>query len=161
TPHAASLSFDGKVTVTLDVLTPTPSITLNAIDLTFSKVSLASAAGKAAFGEPKVSVDANTQTATFTFAKPLPVGSYQLSMDYAGKIDTQANGLFVINYDTKAGHKQALYTQFENSDARRFIPSWDEPAYKASFTLTANVPTGQMAVSNMPAAQKTDLGNGL
>jgi aminopeptidase N len=158
TPHVDKLSFDGKVTVTVDVLKPIASVTLNAIDLKFSSVSLVSAAS---FGAPKVMVDANAQTATFTFAKPLPVGSYRLSMDYTGKIDTQANGLFVIDYDTKAGHKQALYTQFENSDARRFIPSWDEPAYKATFTLTVTVPTGQMAVNNMPAAQKTDLGNGL
>jgi aminopeptidase N len=161
TPHVGSLSFDGKVTVSIDVLKPTASITLNAIDLKFSKVSLAPASGNASFSAPKVSVDANAQTATFTFDKPIPVGGYRLSMDYTGKIDTQANGLFVIDYDTKTGHKQALYTQFENSDARRFIPSWDEPAYKATFTLTATVPTGQMAVNNMPAAQQTDLGNGL
>ncbi|GLQ51122.1 M1 family metallopeptidase [Dyella flava] len=161
TPHVDALSFDGKVTVTIDVLTPTASITLNAIDLKFSSVSLTPVSGKAGFGAPKVAVNADAQTATFTFAKPVPVGSYRLSMDYTGKIDTQANGLFVIDYDTKAGHKHALYTQFENSDARRFIPSWDEPAYKATFTLTATVPTGQMAVNNMPVVQKTDLGNGL
>ena len=161
TPHAGSMNFDGQVTVTVDVLTPTASITLNAIDLKFSKVSLVPVTGSATFAAPKVAVDANAQTAIFTFAKPIPVGSYRLSMDYTGKIDTQANGLFVIDYDTKAGHKQALYTQFENSDARRFIPSWDEPAYKATFSLTATVPAGQMAVSNMPAAQKTDIGNGL
>jgi aminopeptidase N len=160
-PHVDTLSFDGKVTVAVDVLTPTSSITLNAIDLKFSSVSLVQASGKGSFGTPKITVNADAQTATFTFAKPLPAGSYQLSMDYTGKIDTQANGLFVINYDTKAGHKQALYTQFENSDARRFIPSWDEPAYKATFSLTVTVPTGQMAVNNMPVAQKADLGNGL
>jgi aminopeptidase N len=161
TPHVDALSFDGKVTVTVDVLKPTTTITLNAIDLTFSSASLAPVAGGAHLGTPKISVDAKAQTATFTFAKPVQVGSYRLSMSYTGKIDTQANGLFVIHYDTKAGHKQALYTQFENSDARRFIPSWDEPAYKATFNLTATVPTGQMAVSNMPAVQKTDLGHGL
>jgi aminopeptidase N len=160
-PHVDSLSFDGKVTVSIDVLKPTASITLNAIDLKFSQVGLAPVSGNASFSAPKVSVDANAQTATFTFAKPIPVGNYRLSMDYTGKIDTQANGLFVIDYDTKAGQKHALYTQFENSDARRFIPSWDEPAYKATFTLTATVPTGQMAVNNMPVANKTDLGNGL
>jgi aminopeptidase N len=161
TPHADSLSFDGKVRVTVDVLKPTTTITLNAIDLTFSSVTLAPVSGGAHLGTPKVTVDANAQTATFTFAKPVQVGSYRLSMNYTGKIDTQANGLFVIQYDTKEGHKQALYTQFENSDARRFIPSWDEPAYKATFSLTATVPTGQMAVNNMPVAQKTDVGNGL
>jgi aminopeptidase N len=83
-------------------------------------------------------------------------------MDYTGKIGTQANGLFAIDYDTASdGKKRALYTQFENSDARRFIPSWDEPAYKATFTLDATVPSIDMAVNNMPAASTKDLGNGL
>jgi aminopeptidase N len=160
-PHAGSLSFDGKVTVTIDVLEPTTSITLNAIDMSFSSVGLAPVAGKLTFAAPKVAVDAAAQTATFTFAQAVPAGSYRLAMTYTGKIGTQANGLFAIDYDTKAGKKRALYTQFENSDARRFIPSWDEPAYKATFNLDATVPSGEMAVSNMPAASKTEVGKGL
>ena len=71
-------------------------------------------------------------------------------MDYTGKIGTQANGLFAIDYDTQAGKKRALFTQFENSDARRMIPSWDEPAHKATFTLERPCRAAQMAVSNMP-----------
>ncbi|MFS8137727.1 MAG: M1 family metallopeptidase [Thermomonas sp.] len=160
-PHADRMTFDGKVTVKIDVLKPTTSITLNAIDMTFASVSLTPANGKPAFAAPKVTVDAAAQTATFTFPQAVPTGSYQLAMTYAGKIGTQANGLFAIDYDTKAGKKRALYTQFENSDARRFIPSWDEPAYKATFNLEATVPSGEMAVNNMPIASRTDLGNGM
>ncbi|MEP6900008.1 MAG: M1 family metallopeptidase, partial [Rhodanobacter sp.] len=160
-PHAQSMNFDGKVTVTIDVLKPTSSITLNAINMTFSSVQLTPTGGKPAFAAPKVEVDAKAQTATFTFAKSIPAGSYKLAMVYTGKIETQANGLFAIDYDTKGGKKRALYTQFENSDARRFIPSWDEPAYKATFNLEVTVPSGEMAVNNMPAASKTDLGNGM
>jgi aminopeptidase N len=160
-PHAATLGFDGKVTITVDVLKPTASITLNAIDMTFSSVSLTPAGGKSALAAPKVSIDAAAQSATFTFAKPVPAGSYQLAMVYTGKIGTQATGLFAIDYETKSGKKRALYTQFENSDARRFIPSWDEPAYKATFNLDVTVPSGDMAVSNMPAASTTDLGKGM
>ncbi|QWT18852.1 M1 family metallopeptidase [Bacillus sp. NP157] len=161
-PHADKLAFDGKVGIDIDVLEPTATITLNAIDMTFANVVLAPVKGKARFAAPKVSVDAANQTATFTFDHAVPAGAYRLSMDYTGKIGTQANGLFAIDYDTKAdGKKRALYTQFENSDARRFIPSWDEPAYKATFTLSATVPTKDMAVSNMPAASKKDVGNGM
>jgi aminopeptidase N len=43
-----------------------------------------------------------------------------------------------------------LATHFEAADARRFLPSWDEPARKAAFALTAITPAGQIAVSNMP-----------
>ncbi|MGN2243323.1 M1 family metallopeptidase [Frateuria sp. GZRR33] len=161
TPHADKLSFDGQVTITLTVTKPTSSITLNAADLTFSKASLTAEKGEMAFAAPKIAVDEKAQTAAFTFDHPIPAGTYRLAMTYTGKIGTQANGIFALDYDTKAGKKRALYTQFENSDARRFIPSWDEPNYKATFTLTATVPSGEMAVSNMPIASKKDLGNGL
>lgn len=157
-PHADRMTFDGKVRINVDVLVPTRSITLNAVDMTFANVSLGRAQGKALV--PKTSVDVNAQTATFTFDQPLPVGSYLLSIDYSGKIGTQANGLFALDYPTEAGRKRALYTQFENSDARRFIPSWDEPAYKATFGLSVVAPTGHMVVSNMPAASTHDLGDG-
>lgn len=161
-PHAQTLTFDGKVSIDVDVLQPTTSITLNAVDMMFSKVSLAPAKGKAMFAAPRVSLDAAAQTATFTFDHAVPTGAYRLTMEYSGKIGTQANGLFAIDYDTKSdGKKRALYTQFENSDARRFIPSWDEPAYKATFTLDATVPSQDMAVSNMPAASRKDVGNGM
>lgn len=160
-PHADKLTFDGQVTITLNVLKPTASITLNAADLTFSEASLTPTKLKIMVGKPKVTVDEKAQTATFTFDHPLPAGEYRLAMTYAGKIGTQANGIFALDYDTKAGKKRALYTQFENSDARRFIPSWDEPNYKATFNLTATVPSADMAVSNMPIVSKKDLGNGM
>ncbi|SKB70913.1 M1 family metallopeptidase [Luteibacter sp. 22Crub2.1] len=161
-PHADKLAFDGKVAITVDVLEPTTSITLNAVDMAFANVTLAPVKGKVTFAAPKVAVNADAQTATFTFDHAVPAGSYTLSMDYTGKIGTQPNGLFAIDYDTRtSGKKRALYTQFENSDARRFIPSWDEPAYKATFTLTATVPSADMAVNNMPVATSKDVGNGL
>jgi aminopeptidase N len=159
-PHAAAMTFDGQVTITVDVQKPTASITLNAIDMAFSRVSLTPTDGKP-MAAPKVGIDTEKQTATFTFAKPVAVGTYTLAMTYTGKIGTQANGLFALDYDTKGGKQRALYTQFENSDARRFIPSWDEPAYKASFNLDVTVPSDEMAVSNMPAASTTKLANGL
>ncbi len=159
-PNAQMLTFEGKVSIRIEVLEPTTSITLNAVDMTFASAQLVSGGAKGRAYEPKISVDAQAQTATFTFAQPLGVGSYTLAIAYTGKIGTQANGLFAIDYDTKAGKKRALYTQFENSDARKFIPSWDEPNYKATFDLTATVPSAQMAVSNMPAADTTDLHDG-
>jgi aminopeptidase N len=160
-PHAQTMTFDGKVAIDVDVLAPTSSITLNAEDLAFSTVSLTPAHARAPLAAPHVTVDADHQTATFAFDKPLAVGTYTLAMAYTGKIGTQANGLFALDYDTAAGHKRALFTQFENSDARRFIPSWDEPNFKTTFDLQATVPATQLAVSNMPAASTTPAGDGL
>jgi aminopeptidase N len=156
-PHAEELRFDGKALISIDVLVPTASVTLNAIDMTFASARLSGAGGERAAA---VSVDAAHQTATFAFDAPLPVGAYRLALDYTGVIGTQAVGLFALDYDTPEGKRRGLFTQFENSDARRLVPCWDEPVYKATFDLTVTVPKGQMAVSNMPAAESVPLPDG-
>ena len=83
-PHADKLAFDGKVSIDLEVLEPTDRITLNALDMTFSKVQLTPAAGGAAPGEATTTIDAATQTATFAFPSQLPAGRYTLALEYAG-----------------------------------------------------------------------------
>ncbi|MBI1683388.1 M1 family metallopeptidase [Caulobacter hibisci] len=153
TPDAAKMSFTASVKITVEVTQPTATITLQAADLTFAKAAID---GKAA----TIKVDDEAQTAAFTVKAPLAKGKHVLVIDYAGQIYTQAAGLFALDYDTEQGPKRALYTQFENSDARRFIPSWDEPFHKATFSVEATIPTGQMALGNMPIAKSVDLPGG-
>ena len=155
TPDATKLTFAGRAAITIDVLTPTATITLNAADLAFDKVMLSGVAAA-----PVIKVDAATQTATFTFASAVAPGRHTLTMDYRGVIGTQATGMFALDYDGIGGKKRALYTQFEANDARRVFPSWDEPNYKATFSLSATVPKGQMALGNLPIASSTDAGGG-
>ncbi len=159
TPHADKMAFDGKVKIDVEVLEATSSIVLQAANLRFSNSTLAAKKGKPRIAQ--VAVDAAAQTATFTFDTPLAPGKYVLSTDYSGIINTQANGLFALDYTTAQGKQRALYTQFENSDARRFVPSWDEPNFKATFDLSVNAPAGQMVVSNMPVAASNDTAGGL
>ncbi|PPU27111.1 M1 family metallopeptidase [Xanthomonas arboricola] len=158
TPHADKMTFDGKVAIDISVLQATDRIVLQAANLSLTRGTLTQKGGKPQAAT--VSTDAEAQTATFAFAKPLAVGEYVLSIDYSGVINTQANGLFALDYTTAQGARRALFTQFENSDARRFIPSWDEPNFKATFDLAINAPAGQMAVSNMPVASSKPGANG-
>ena len=147
-PDAAALSFKGKVRIDLTVHQATRQIVLNAADLVIDHAALA---GEPA--APTVAYDDKAQTASFGFSHPLKPGHYALSLDYHGKIFQQASGLFALDYQAGGSTRRALFTQFENSDARRFLPCWDEPGRKATFTLTATVPPDEMAVSNMPAAE--------
>jgi aminopeptidase N len=155
-PDTAALSFAGSVKIDIEVRRATARIELNAAELTFSHVALSGVAQ-----EPQVSFDPSEETATISFAAPIAPGRYVLSIDYAGKINNNAAGLFYLDYDVAGGKKRALFTQFENSDARRFVPCWDEPAQKATFTLTATVPSDEMAVSNTPVAARDKLMGGL
>src|SRR4051794_28569307 len=161
TPHAQQLTFDGTVAIDLEVVKPTPTLVLNAADMTFSSATLVPAAG----GSPlsgRVTVDNDAETATIVFPATLAPGTYRLNLTYSGKINTQANGLFALDYKTKEGKDaRSLFTQFEAADARRFVPSWDEPDYKATWDLTAHVPANEMAVSNMPITSSKPVAGGL
>jgi puromycin-sensitive aminopeptidase len=159
TPNAGQLTFDGTVSIDLDVIKPTNQLVLNAASLSFARATLS---GRGAVLTATVSTDEQAQTATLDFGRTIAPGRYRLNIGYSGKINTQANGLFALDYKNPEGaQKRAIFTQFEPSDARRFFPSWDEPDYKATFDLTARVPANQMAVSNMPAASTRVIGNSL
>jgi aminopeptidase N len=157
-PDAAAATFAGRVEITLQVTKPTSSLTLNAADLAFSDAQISS--GKKTQAARAITVDAPHQTVTFDFGQPLAAGSYKLAINYTGKISSQSSGMFYLDYDSTAGSKRAIYTQFEAADARRMFPSWDEPAYRATFALEATVPSAQMAVSNMPVRDSKDVGDG-
>lgn len=155
-PDVEHLSFRGRARIDVEVTQPTETIVLNAADLSFERVALS---GR--IEAPKVTLDVPQQTATFTFGAPIAPGRYVLSIEYQGKIYQQASGFFVLDYVVHGTTKQALFTQFENSDARRFLPCWDEPGRKATFTLTATVLAGETAVSNMPVAKTEKVGAAL
>ncbi|XP_022715192.1 aminopeptidase M1-like isoform X2 [Durio zibethinus] len=50
-------------------------------------------------------------------------------------------------------------TQFEAVHARRCFPCWDEPALKATFKITLDLPSELIALSNMPINDETINGN--
>ncbi|MBI1403309.1 MAG: M1 family peptidase [Porphyrobacter sp.] len=161
TPDAENLSFTASSAVDFELFAPSRTVTLSANALDITRARLVPAGG----GAPvtlTVSTDADAQTATFTAPAMLAPGRYRLETDYAGTINTQANGLFALDYPDKRTGEQVrgLFTQFEAPDARRFAPTFDEPSYKATFDLSAIVPEKLMAVSNMPIASETPLGNG-
>ena len=161
TPNAERLSFNGDVAIDLEVIKPTGELVLNAADLQLASAVLRPQKGGAAL-PAKISLDPKSETATLTFARMIAPGVYRLAIRYSGRIHTQANGLFALDYKNPAGaQRRAIFTQFEPADSRRFFPGWDEPDYKATFDLTARVPASEMAVSNMPASSTRDFGGGL
>ena len=156
TPHAAQARFEGRVEIDVQVRRRTDRIVLDSADLAIAGASL-----DAERAAPRIVLDAARQRATFRFAHPLALGRHTLRIDYSGKIQDTAAGLFRLKHTTPAGEATSLFTMFEDSDARRFVPSWDEPARRATFELTATVPADQMAIGNMPVASTEALPGGL
>jgi len=154
-PDTSNMRFSGEVKIDLKINTPTQAIVLNAVNLEFQHANLTDA------GAATVSFDKEQQTATLTFAKKLAVGKHTLAIQYTGLINQNAAGLFMLDYNTAAGKKRALFTQFENSEARRMFPNWDEPGLKATFDLSIVAASNAFTLSNTPIKKTVSLGGGL
>jgi len=161
-PAADAATFHGTVRIDLDVLQPVRTIVLNAVQLRFDNVSLLSRSDASAARSPtQIDVAPGDETASFTFADPVAPGSYRLIIAYNGIVNSAAEGLFALTYDGVHGRDRMLVTQFEATDARRFVPCWDEPVLKATFTLSAVAPADKMVISNTPVAAIAEAGPGL
>jgi aminopeptidase N len=138
------LGFEGFVSIKILVNEPSSQVRLNAAELQLHRALLD--------GDESAAIVCNEleQTATLLFERPIAPGAHALSIMYSGKIYLGAQGLFVSEYDTTGGRKRLIVTQFEAGAARRFVPCWDEPARKATFTMAVAAPKDKLAVSNMP-----------
>jgi len=145
------------MTVDIQVLKPSRTIVLNALDLEFTRATL--------LGQPETALkpvlDPRKQTLELKLPRQLAPGQYRLALEFTGRLTEQAQGLFYARYRAASGQKIMLCTQMEATDARRMFPCWDEPVFRATFDLTAVVPEAHVAVSNMPIEKETKLPGGL
>lgn len=153
TPNLQTLTFSGTEQIEIELLQPAATVTLNAVGLAFQEVSLDGRRGR-------VAADPADQTVTLIFGDRLAAGRHTLSIAWTGRIAEQPSGLYYNDYADEGGPQRMLVTQFEPTDARRMFPCWDEPLFKAKFSLAVVLPAGVTAVSNMPPARREPGGGG-
>lgn len=148
-PDLKSMTIAGRESVLLEFRAATAIIQFNSLNEKLRAVTLD--------GKPVKAVvsDDDKQLTTVTLAAPAPAGRHTLRFRYTGKIEDQPHGLFIQHYvDPKGVKGLMLSTQMESTDARRMLPCWDEPAFRATFKLTVTVPAAWKTVSNMPVERR-------
>ena len=143
TPDLKSATFTGSEAIDVTLDESVNSITLNAHDLAFQSVKI-EAAGKEQTAT--VTLDKEKEEATFTVPEKLPPGKARISVEYTGILNGQLRGFYL----SKTSRRNYAVTQFESTDARRAFPSFDEPAFKATFDVTLVVDKSDTAISNGP-----------
>jgi aminopeptidase N len=134
-------TYEGEETIDLKLEKPGSTITLNAVEIDFHDVTI-DAGGRTQTA--KVSTDARNEMATFTVADPLPAGPAKVHIKFTGHLNAKLRGFYLSTYK---GRKYEV-SQMESTDARVAFPCFDEPAYKATFDITAVVDKGDTAISN-------------
>jgi len=158
-PDVAGNTFRGTQTVEIEVLKPTSTIMLNADNL---QIDAASLAGKGVGSMSLTPIlDPKQQTLRFELAQPLAPGKYELALQFRGQINREGRGLFYVNYKAGGNDKKLIATTMAPTDARRMLPTWDEPAFRARFKLTVDVPGNFKAYSTTPIEKREELAGGM
>ena len=146
-------AFRGTAAIRLRLERPRRAIELHAADL-----SLANARLQAAGAErpARVRLRPATESAEIVFADRVPAGEALLSLDFSGSLRGDLRGL----YRAASGERRYAFSQLEAADARRFFPCFDEPSFKARFTLHVTTAEQHTVLSNSSMIREERLADG-
>ncbi len=159
-PNLTDFTFAGDVSISLEVRSPSKSVTMNAAELEIISASM-SQQGQS-INVSTITLDRDAETLTLSLDEELQVGSAELSASFSGELNDRLLGFYRSRYLNIEGEETFLAaTQFESTDARRAFPCWDEPERKAKFDVTLVIAENLIAVSNMPVQSERPIRNGI
>ena len=148
TPDLKAATFSGVETIDVNLAEATDHVTLNSAEIAFQTVTIA-AGGKQQTAT--VTSDVEKEQSTFKVAEQMPAGKATISVTYTGILNDKLRGFYL----SKTAKRNYAVTQFESTDARRAFPSFDEPAFKATYDVSLVIDAGDTAISNGPIVSDT------
>ncbi|MEP7301091.1 MAG: M1 family metallopeptidase [Caldimonas sp.] len=159
-PDLAARTFRGRQSVRIEVLRPTGQIVMNGLNLELVGPASLRGPGRARVALAAPRLDKERQQLVFSLPRVIARGRYTLDMAWTGVINGTAQGLHADRYLSPAGERVLLATEMEPANARRLLPCWDEPSFRARFRLSVDLPPGFSGYSNMPLARSEALADG-
>ena len=143
-PDLANATFSGKVSIGVDVVEASSSVTLNAIELNIESCTVG--------GEPATwTLDPLTERMVIVPERPLDVGPAEIYITFTGILNNKLRGFYRSTFVDDDGDEHVIATtQMQATDCRRAFPCWDEPEFKAVFAITLVIDPDLTTVSNSP-----------
>ncbi|KAK0422154.1 hypothetical protein QR680_007399 [Steinernema hermaphroditum] len=161
-PDLKNFTFEGRAEIDVMLMEPTDFVQLHANGLNITKASYHVL--NSMFEENMTDIVYDKKYSTVALRFPHVVHGGQrivLNLSYSGIINKNLHGLYRSSYkDPKTGEVQFLMvTQFESTSARQGFPCWDEPVFKAQFTVSLEVDSNHTALSNTAVAKVDPFGD--
>ena len=146
--------FGGTVTIDLDLDRAANGVWLHGQGMEIRQVTVSAPNRGSAEGSWRDVL--NSGVAWLGFPRRLGPGPVTVEIDYSAPFDVNLSGLFRVD---EQGNAYAL-AKSESIQARRFMPGFDEPRFKAPFDIILTIPETDTAISNTPESRREALENG-
>ena len=140
-------SFEGYVEIDIDLKAAATGLWLHGDDL--DVVSVTATAGGETVSASWTQV-LETGVVWVGFPRRLEARKVTLGISYSAPFNASLAGLFRLE---SQGRFYAL-AKSESIEARRFLPGFDEPGFKAVFEMAITVPEGMHAIANTPVISR-------
>ncbi|XP_053557484.1 endoplasmic reticulum aminopeptidase 1 [Bombina bombina] len=163
-PNLTTLTFSGITKITIRVTKQTGFVILHSKNLEITKTRIERKLGNNLVPRELLLLKQpiHEQIALLS-ADPLTTGeNYTLYIEYNANLSNSFRGFYKSTYKTQDGDIRVLAsTQFEPTAARMAFPCFDEPAFKASYSIKIRREPRHHALSNMPIVKSVNIGGGL
>ena len=153
TPSEAG--FDGTVDIDVNLAAAATGLWLNAAQIEVKEASI-TAGGATSVARVLPSPEGDESHLGLAVDRVIGPGAARVHIVYRGKLQTNdTQGVF----KQKSGDDWYVFTQFEEIDARRGVPCFDDPSFKTPWSLTLRIPKDHVAGANTAIATETTEGD--
>ena len=150
-------SYTGRQKVDLNVVETTNKIVLNSVGIEVTKAKVQNTEQDISL---EVSYIEEDEKIVFESEEVLSKGLYELYLEFNSEITNDLKGFYKSSYMSEGGEKKWIATtQFEPTAARSAFPCWDEPEYKAIFSMTIITDEKYLRVSNEMVLEEEKIEN--
>jgi len=155
--------FGGTVDILLHIDQPISHLVIHSVGLVHSSIDFFNNDGSSVPLTSWYYAPNSYLVLNFTDTVVEAQGGAKLSIAFGGQLRFGYSGLYLSRYrpNATAAFQLMASTQFEEHDAREAFPCFDEPAMKATFSITIHSsPNYPTVLSNMPVMATFTLPNG-
>lgn len=155
-PNLTTQTFTGTAAIDLTVTRQTSAVILHSKRLHVAWAAIGAQ-------EARVLEQQALEQVALLAAEPLRAGhNYTVTIQYTANLSDSFHGFYKSTYRTQEGELRVLAaTQFEPTFARTAFPCFDEPAFKARFSVKIRREPKHLALSNMPLMKTVNINSWL